>query len=103
MKKTIKPMNQTCYNRWAKHPDFKYRKKQISTWIVELLYGTDRGGTILIWEEGTSELEHIWINNDDKTHKLFDEVNFMYWQNAVNAYKEIHTVGDIINLAWENR
>ena len=91
-------------------PDSVYKKKNISTWIVELIGGTNRGATIRLWEKATIEdvvregkLPHVYRITSDKKYILLDEVHYMYFLNVLPVYKDLKTVSDIIDLAWRNR
>jgi hypothetical protein len=63
------------------------RSKKISTWIVSLDGFEDAGAFITLLEKG----EH------------FDTICFMHCINAIDEYRHIKTVGDIVRLAWRNR
>ena len=83
--------------------DAKYKTKNISTWIIELIYGTERGGRIFIWQKGKSDLHHIWTPSDNDKYLLADEVGFMEYENAIAEYNKLKSVKDIVDLMWRNR
>jgi len=100
-KKTF--MNLNIYKRWSKYPDFVYRQKKIGKFILELLGGTDRGATILIWEPGTLDRDIPFFGletSDDKKYKLFTQANFMYFMNAVDEYNSLEDKHDVMDLAY---
>lgn len=90
--------------------DAVYRKKALSSWIVELIGGTDRGGMIRFWKKAEPSdvvdaevLPHIYNTTPDKKWALQDEVHFAYFINADGAYGNIKTVKDAQALIWDNR
>lgn len=78
------------------------KSKKIGRYLIEIKTYPMAGGTINIWEKGESRLPHIWENSPDKTMHKADEVNFMYAQNALDEYRALKTVKDIINLMYRN-
>lgn len=118
------PLRQTDRS-WMKYPDFKYRRKHIGNWVVELIGGTDRGAVILLWEKakigdsrkvnslawkikhesmlGSFSRKYNVIFYKGSYYELISEVNFMYYSNALDEYKVIRSVKNVIDLAWRNR
>ena len=89
---------------WSEHKDFKYKQKNLGKDLkIELLYGTERGGQINIWESGKSDLEHIWTTSDDKKFHKIEEVGFMDWKNAKEEFSNIKTQKDVVDLMWRNQ
>ena len=89
------------------YPDAKYKAKSLNKYRVELIYGTDRGGVIYIWQvadkdeiEAAKKLPHIFVVKEiDGIH--YDEVaqaHFMHWENALEEYREIKSDKDAFNL-----
>lgn len=113
---TDEPMHEDS-KEWLDHSDAHYTRTRIELpeewklknesathYIVELIYGTERGGKINIWEDSESSLEHIWkptTHNDEKYRKV-DEVNFWDWENAHAEYGCIEDAGDVVDLMSRN-
>lgn len=95
-------MSDKEYHNWQ-YDDAKHTKKKISSWIIELIYGTNRGGVILIWQKGASTLHHIWTPSINNDYMLFQEVHFMDWRNAKEEFSQLKTVEDIMNLIERNQ
>ena len=90
--------------------DAVYRKKVISSWIVELIGGTSRGGMIRFWKMAESsdvvraeQLPHIFSMTPDENWALQDELHFAHFVNADVVYGQIKTVKAALELIWENR
>ena len=118
------PLRNVDREKWQDWDDREYSRKKIGTWIVELVGGHERGGNILIWEKTEMgyknnvgdlawEIEHqdnlgyfsekyCTIKIDGRPYRLFDELSFMYFENAKPAYDDIETEKDIIDLAWRD-
>jgi len=75
------------YKHWKKFPDFKHRRKQVTSWNVELIGGTKRGAVILV---------------DSKKEKFKDEINFMNYNVAVNEYNDLTSGLRVMNLLERN-
>ena len=94
------------YERWSRHPDFHFQAKTVGRFRIELFYGTERGGTVLIWikaEKETEKLLYVWPRSDDETRQLDSEVNFWDYGNAQDEYRELRNNKDVIALMWRNR
>jgi len=94
--------------KWI-YPDANYKRKSISSYTIELLYGTKRGGQIVLWKkadsddvENATKLPHVFDITPDHKNFMIDEINFWNWENAENEYKQIKTVKDIYRLASRN-
>lgn len=116
MKKPLREVDKD----WTKFPDYKYRRKDISTWIVEAIYGEQRGGMILIWKKTPMGSENTvgdlaWEIKHQENLGYFDEsfsvmrykgnhyelvkeVNFMHHENVKYEYNQIDNVSDIMEL-----
>lgn len=97
--------SQRIGEKWD-YPDARYRKKKVGGYTVELIYGTERGGMIRIWEKADEEdieraerLPHIFHVSDGMS--LVGTVPFMYWQNAVARYRRLKRADDVIALLRE--
>ena len=119
------PLREVDREKWLDWDDKVYRRKQISTWIVELVGGTERGGMILLWEKkemgdedevgslawemkhednlGYFSEKYSHIEFEENHYRLFDEVNFMNYSSAKAEYDDIDLVENITDLAWRNR
>lgn len=87
---------------WEKFPDFEGSTKKVGRYHVELLGGTDRGAIINIWEEGKSELPHVWTPSDDDEWKKAAEVHFMHFLNGKDEYQNLKYDSDVLDLMWRN-
>ena len=96
------PLEKETHDKWTEFSDGHYRSKKVARYIVELYYGTDRGGQIYIWEPGYESLEHVWPPSDDKKYHMANEINFMDWHNAIDEYRDLNTSKDVINLMHRN-
>ena len=92
-------------NKWE-GKDSVYTRKTISTWIVELIGGTERGAYIKMWNkastdeiESAEKLPHIFTVTEDRKYNLLATAHFMYFVNATAEYSDIKTVKDIFALA----
>ena len=79
------------------------KSKKIGQNIVELTTWKNAGGSIKIWENGASRLEHVWSNNADKTMHCIEEVNFMYAQNAIEEYNCVTNIATMTDLMRANQ
>jgi len=108
---------------WQDFPDGHYQRKNVGhNWIVELIYGTERGGIILLWERtemgkedeigslaweisnqdalGYFSEEYKVVKLDDgQLLRLFTQVNFMDYRNAQDEYRHLTSEKAIITLA----
>jgi len=99
----IQTLRQSELKSWKDEgANLVFKRKEINSWVVELFYAEDRGGSINLWEKKTSTLHHIWSPSDDDQYRKFDEIHFMHWENALQEYEHIETYDDIIDLAWRN-
>lgn len=110
---------------WQEAEDGHYRRKNVGRgWVAELMYGTERGGQILLWEKvelgdkddvgslaweidkedslGYFSQEHSVARQEEQLYELFNEVCFMDWRNASSEYKGLKNISDIIHLARRN-
>lgn len=106
--KMVSPLKSSDQS-WLEYPDFKFKKKVIKArkalggpFIIELFYGTERGGQINIWQKGYEKLEHVWPPSDDKKLHRTDQVNFMDYQNAVEEFNGLKNSHDVIDLMDRN-
>lgn len=93
-------MRQKDYKAWLKYSDFKYKRKRIKDFVIELYYGTDRGAEMIIWEMGPSELEHVWPSSDDKKYHIFGEFHWMNFRNGIDAYENINTTSELTDFVY---
>ncbi len=98
----LKPMVAKDDKQWRSYPDGKVKRKKVGSNIIELYYGTDRGGQINIWESGYKSLEYIWRPSDNKKWHEFDQISFMHWDVAAIEYDRLKTVRDILDLVRRN-
>ena len=101
-RKMVDSLRQSDFDSWSKYEDFVGSAKTIGRYHIELLGGTDRGAEILIWEPGYDNLEYIFPPSDNKEYHKADSVNFWYYSNALEEYRGLKTVKDIIALMWRN-
>jgi hypothetical protein len=87
---------------WRVFPDVHREVRRIGSgseyniFILELIYGTERGGHINVWREPTNDdkeeiqsgSKYIKLSNDGKL-VLFDTLNFMDWSNAKEMFTGI--------------
>lgn len=85
-----------------KLPQKYERDEDINDFVVELFYGTERGGQINIWSEGKSTLPHVWSPSDDNKYHLADQVNFMDWRNAKEEFSQLTNWGKVVDLMERN-
>lgn len=90
--------------------DAVYEKKNISTWVVELIGGIARGAIIRLWQkakagdvEKEAALPHIYQITPDGKYMLLDEIHFMHFLSALPEYKVIRDVTSLVDLAWRNK
>lgn len=83
------PLDRLEYKRWSRNFDFKFNSKKIGTWILELYGGYRRGGYIAVWEKRKNR------------YYKFDTIHFMRYNNALDRYKSVNTVSDLIYLLKE--
>lgn len=103
---------------WFGYDDAHYSRKTIEitgdlanaydsddpVFVVEVLYGTNRGGQINVWVNEESSLEHIWkpATIDGESYRKADEVNFMSWEPARREYAELDDASDVNDLMVRN-
>ena len=65
----------------------------------------DGGGMIEIWENAPDSfasarrLPHIWSISEDGQWVSVTEAHFMHSENALAAWRELHSISDALNLA----
>jgi len=101
----VKPqvfMLQKEVDEWRKYPDAVLKSKKVGSFHVELLGGTERGAHINIWEHERSTLHHVFTPSDDDKWMKVGEVNFMHYGNAVEEYRQLKSVRDVLDLMQRN-
>ena len=97
------PMRRSDYIEWLSFPDGHYKQKKVGRFIVELYYGTERGGMILLWSARHDDRMYMASSSStDRRYFIFDEVHFMFAENAQAEYRYLEKVSDVIELAWRN-
>ena len=75
---------------------------------VEFIGGTDRGAIIIIWEKMNiarykpTKNADMYSDGEWAEWKLFDQVSFMHYVNAVEEFSVIKDFGDILDLCRRN-
>ena len=97
------------FSKWT-YEDAHYKKKSISSWIIELKYGTRCGGEIVAWQKAKQEdirsamsLPHVFGVSEDEKYALRFVASYMDYENAVGAYNNLRNVGDIMSLWSETQ
>jgi len=107
MANTQKVMRKSDAN-WEQYPDFKYRAKNVGTWRLELIGGSDRGAIINIWTrdkecmQSAVELEAKGIDmgySDDRKFTHFTTANYMHFSSAKEDYGYANCNEEILILA----
>lgn len=86
----------------AKYPDGKANCKKVSSHVIELLYGFNRGGKITILNHPFDVTEKGKIVVDKTRYEVMDEIYFMNYENAKYEYKNIKNLETIFDLVRRN-
>jgi hypothetical protein len=91
------------------YDDAHHQRKRIASWVIELNYGTRRGGVIIGWRKANADdirramnLPHTFKVSEDEKYSREFEAHFGDYENALHEYKNLKTVRDIINLWSRN-
>jgi hypothetical protein len=83
------------------YPDAVYKRKKVSTWIVELIGGTNRGAEIRVWNKiDKNSIDGIF--DKDGNYELSVHGHYMDYTNALGDYRDIQNVDDIMNFMQRN-
>jgi len=90
---------------WSNYPDFSYHAKNVGTWRIELVGGTDRGALINIWSKAKNLMKQAkdldFEFSIDGNYTLFTTARFMNFVNAKERYTYADCNEEIKELAKE--
>ena len=93
---------------WSTFPDFKYQAKNVGTWRLELIGGSDRGAIMNIWTrdkacmKSSVELEAKGIEgefSDDREFTIFTTAQYMHFSSAKEDYGFANCNEEVLILA----
>ncbi|MBU0925358.1 hypothetical protein KKG81_10760 [bacterium] len=80
------------------YTDARYKKKKISTYILEAVYGIERGGEIRIWKK----IDSNWMGEEYEPRSggyyLLERIHFMDYKNLLGEYDNIKNVKGIWDI-----
>lgn len=83
------------------YPDAVYKSKKISTWIIELIGGTNRGAEIRCWNK-MDKYSTKGIFDEDGNYELSIHSHYMSYHNALSDYRDLKTVSDLMEFMERN-
>jgi len=95
------PQRQSDYDAWKDEEDFVFFSRGMHKYILEL-YGSVRGGMVMVWVNGISRMPDIWPANDAGTMNLEHSIEYDSFDAAREAYISANQYWKVAALCFED-